>query len=220
MSGYLTLRFRITGVSPLLLHNGRLADPLDPMAKAMAQVAAKRRKTDADHRRLAELEFKASLYLEGGHPCIPAEMMEAALVKAAGLERRGPKAKAGLVVRDNLLLDYDGPRDVEALWQHGGFVLRTGVRVGAVRVMRTRPRLPEWQADLAVDYLPHLLNAADITSFLEVAGEQIGIGDWRPRFGRFAPRSIPDSGEAAGRRHRAAARAISQGTRPSHGGQE
>ncbi len=40
-------------------------------------------------------------------------MMEATLVKAAGQERRG--AKAGLVVRDNLRLEYEGPKDPHAL---------------------------------------------------------------------------------------------------------
>lgn len=123
--------------------------------------------------------------------------MAAALVKAASLERRGPKAKAGLVIRENLLLEYDGPKEVEALWQDGGFVLRSGVRIGPVRIMRTRPKFTDWQADLVVDYLPHLLNGADVTSFLDAAGEQIGIGDWRPRFGRFVVRPITSASEAA-----------------------
>ena len=34
-------------------------------------------------------------------------------------------------------------------------------------------------------FLPSLLNAGDVRNFLTAAGEQIGIGDWRPRFGRF-----------------------------------
>lgn len=185
MSSYQTLRFRITGVSPLLFHNGNLADPLNEVARAMAQISGRRRKTEADHRRLAELEFKGSLYLCGQQPCIPEEMMEAALAKAAGLQRRAMKAKAGLVVRHPLVLQYDGPKEADGLWKDGRFQLRCGVRIGSVRVMRTRPKFTEWQAELVVDFLPHLLNAADVTNFLTTAGEQIGIGDWRPRYGRF-----------------------------------
>ena len=185
MSAYLSLRFRIIGVSALLHHSGRLADPLDPHSKAIAQVASRRKKTEADHTRLAELEFAGSLWLSGGVPCIPGEAMEAALIKAAQGARQGPKAKAGLVVRDDLRLLYDGPKDPRALWADERYRLRCGVRVGTSRVMRTRPHFPTWQADLTVDYLPSMLNAQDVRNFVAVAGEQVGLGDWRPRFGRF-----------------------------------
>ena len=115
VGAYQSLRFMITSVSPLLHHNGQLADPLNPHSKAIARVSSKRKKTEADHGELAELEYLGSLYLSGGVPCIPAEAMEAALVRAASLKRRGPKAKAGLVVRDDLSLVYDGPRDPRVL---------------------------------------------------------------------------------------------------------
>ena len=196
MSGYRTLRFRIASVSPLLFHNGALADPLNEHAKAIAQVAGKRRKTEADHLRLSELEFLGSLYLNGGRPCLPAEMMEAALVKAAGQERRGPKAKAGLVVSQDLILRYDGPTDPHELWADPAFRLRSAVRVGSARIMRTRPRFSTWSAEAVIDFLPTLLNPQDVRNFLVTAGEQIGIGDWRPRFGRF--RLVETSAAAEG----------------------
>ena len=185
MSAYRTFRCRIISVSPLLMHNGQLADPLDPHAKAMAQVSGKRKKTEADYAQLADLEFRGSLYLSRGAPCIPAEMMEACLFRAAAQQRNSSKAKAGLVVRDDLRLEYDGPPDPQALCADPRFRLRCGVRVGTSRVMRTRPRFPDWAADLVVDYLPSLLNEHDVRRFAVVAGEQVGLGDWRPRFGRF-----------------------------------
>ena len=185
MGSYQSQRFRITSACPLLMHNGRLIDPLDPHAKAIAQIAGKRRKTESDNLRLAELEYLGSLYLQGGEPCLPAEMLEAALIKVAQSERRGPKAKAGLVVRDDLRLTYDGPKDPHALWADDRFRLRSAVRIGASRIMRTRPMFPEWSAELVVDFIPALLNPQDVRSFVVTAGEQVGLGDWRPRFGRF-----------------------------------
>ena len=89
------------------------------------------------------------------------------------------------MVLDDLRLAYDGPKDPRALCDDPRFRLRCGVRVGTSRVMRTRPRFPAWAADLAVDYLPSLLNEHDVRRFVVVAGEQVGVGDWRPRFGRF-----------------------------------
>lgn len=76
-------------------------------------------------------------------------------------------------------------------------VLTSPARVGAVKVMRTRPMFTAWEAKLAVDFLPTLLNPSEVHGFLATAGEQIGIGDWRPRFGRF---SVIDLSASARRR--------------------
>ena len=186
MSAYQTLNFRITGAAPLLMHNGRLADPLDPHAKALAEATRKRGKLEADHTEIARLEFLGSLYLDGGMPCIPAEMLEAALIRAAAKTKQGAVAKAGLLIQRNCPLVYEGPRDPKGLWDAGSaFRQRAGVRVGMTRVMRTRPRFDHWSADIAIDFLPTLLDPKSLRSFLDIAGEQIGIGDWRPRCGRF-----------------------------------
>ena len=185
MSGCRTLRFRITGASPLLTYNGQLVDPLNPRAKAMAQVADKRRKMEANHLRLGELEFYGSLYLRDSKPRIPDETMKAALVRAAAQERCGPKAKAGLLVRNDLALLHEGPTETAALWESESFALRSPVRVGTSKIMRTRPMFRDWAAELSVDFLPTLLNPQDVRSFLVTVGEQIGIDDWRPRFRRF-----------------------------------
>lgn len=58
------IKFRITlhGINPLLMHNSRLSNPLDPNAKAMKKVSGKRQKTDEDHAELARLEHAGSLY--------------------------------------------------------------------------------------------------------------------------------------------------------------
>ena len=190
---YETLRFRIIGACPILFHNGRLADPLDPHSLRIAAIAAKRKKTQADHLALAELEFLGGLYLSGGRPCLPGEMVESALVRGAALERRGPKARAGLVVPDDPPLLYDGPDDPRELWAREEFRLRVGVRVSTSRIMRTRPMFRVWAAELRIDYLPGLLDPKDVASFLRAAGEQVGLGDWRPRFGRFRVEDLPGS---------------------------
>lgn len=185
MSAYQELKFRITGVSPFLMHNGQLADPLNPHSRSIAEVTGKRKKTDADHVEMGRREFFGSLYLTGGEPCIPAEMLEAALIKGAMKEKRGPQAKAGVLVEKNAVLEYDGPRDPKALWDDARFRFRVAVKVAQAKVMRTRPRFDGWAAEVGIKFLPALLNERELRSFLVTSGEQIGIGDWRPRFGRF-----------------------------------
>ena len=57
------VRLSIEGTAPLLMHNIRLADPLNPIAKAMKAISSKRKKTDDDLAQLARLEFEGGLYV-------------------------------------------------------------------------------------------------------------------------------------------------------------
>jgi hypothetical protein len=188
VSSYKTLNFRIIGVCPLLMKNGQTVDPLNAHSRSIAEITSKRKKTDADHREVGRREFMAGLYLMNGEPCLPGEMMEAALIRGAIKEKRGPAAKAGIIVEHNSRLEYDGPRRPDELWEDGRFRLRVPVKVMAAKVIRTRPRFNDWSASVAIKFLPTLLNEGEVRSFLVTAGEQIGIGDWRPRFGRFTVR--------------------------------
>lgn len=187
---YRRLWFRLTGAAPLLMHNGQMADPLNRFAREKKKIAGKRAKTDADHEELARIEFLGSLYFGDDGPCIPGEMIEAALVGAARKLRRGQQAQAGIISEPNHRLDYDGPRDQGGLWADEGFRLTVGVRQQRARIMRTRPIFRRWGATVLVDYLPDQLNEAEVVEMVRIAGSVIGIGDWRPKFGRFTAEVI------------------------------
>jgi hypothetical protein len=182
---YHTLACTITGVSPLIMHNGQLADPLNPLVKALKKLSSKRDKTEADLEELARLEWYGSLYLQDGAPCMPGELLEAHLVESAKKRKKGPQTKAGLYCNGNFPLRYDGPRDPDVLWADPAYRLTVGARVQRNRVMRTRPIFREWAVTFEVTYNDSLLNAADILDLLRLGGESIGLGDWRPKFGRF-----------------------------------
>ena len=92
---YRTIRFRITGVAPLVMHNGQLANPLNPFAKALSRVSGKRKKTEADYEELARIEFLGGLYVGDDGPCIPGEVIEGALFRAAKKMRRGEQPTRG-----------------------------------------------------------------------------------------------------------------------------
>lgn len=182
---YQELTFKITGVAPLILHNGQTADPLNSFSKSIAEITGKRKKTDADHREVARREWYAGLYLFNGEPCIPFQCIEASLIEGAKKERRGPSAKSGIVVESHSPIEYDGPKKPDDLWEDERFRLRVPVRVGTSRVMRTRPIFNEWAATIAIKFLPDILNPKDVRSFLTSVGQQVGFCDWRPRYGRF-----------------------------------
>ncbi len=182
---YKSLRFKIAGVSPLLMHNGQLSDPLNEWSKAMKRVSGKRAKTDADLEELSRLEWYGSLYTEGGLPCLPGYVIEAAITNAARKSKRGKQAQAGVICPGNYPLMYDAMGTLDELWGAANHRLKVPVRVGQARVIRTRPKFDNWSAEIEVMYDPSQLNDQDIREILVICGEAVGLGDWRPKFGRF-----------------------------------
>jgi hypothetical protein len=181
----LQLKFR--GCRPLVMHNGRLSDPLDEFTKALQKVSQKRHKTDADHEQMAKLEFLGSLWLAGSplQPVLPDEVIHACLIEGAKKTKSGPAAKAGLLCEHHALLMYDGPTDAHELWEHGAFRLRARVKIKQNRIVRTRPIFRFWQALVSLEYEDSLLDAEQVVGFATRAGFEVGMGDWRPRYGRF-----------------------------------
>ncbi|HUT62171.1 MAG TPA: hypothetical protein VNA25_30395 [Phycisphaerae bacterium] len=59
-------------------------------------------------------------------------------------------------------------------------------RIQRARVMRHRPHIREWRLDFELLILEEeTLPAAVANAILVKAGQTVGIGDYRPRFGRF-----------------------------------
>ncbi len=182
------LNFKIVGTAPLLMHNGQLASPQNSWARAMKKVSSKRAKTDADYDEMARLEFLGGLYLAGGEPCIPGNNIRGTLIgkgSAARKMKMGRQGAAGLFITENFPLLYEGPRDPHEMWESGDFILQQIVCVGQARVLRTRPIFREWAAQIRVEFNDTILDANNIVQWFDVAGEEVGLGDYRPTYGRF-----------------------------------
>ncbi|MGD9604456.1 MAG: hypothetical protein AB7V59_21790 [Gammaproteobacteria bacterium] len=182
-------RFRMTctGTTPLLMHNARLSNPLDEIAKAMKRVTSKRTKTEEDHEELARLEHLGGLYLDPDlGPYLPGQNFERCLVDAARITKSGKKIERGVFVETNVNpLAYTGPRDVDGLWKDENFRHSASVKVGTNRVTRTRPQFRQWAVEAEGQYDPAVINLDELAEIAGTAGRMIGLGDWRPRYGRF-----------------------------------
>jgi hypothetical protein len=63
------------------------------------------------------------------------------------------------------------------------------VIIGKARILRARPRFDEWSATFTINYDQQLIKEPRlIVDILADAGSRIGVGDYRPRFGRFRVR--------------------------------
>lgn len=182
-----TVKYKLTSEQgcPILFHNGQSADPLNRFSKAMKQISGKRNKTDADYEQMAKIEFAGGLYMAADGPAIPVDVIDAMLITAAKKSKEGPTAKSGVFCARHASLTYDGPRTADELWADEKFRFVKRVKVGQASVMRTRPKFDVWEAIIELSYEPSIVNPSRIDDWLTVAGSQVGLCDWRPRFGRF-----------------------------------
>lgn len=191
-----TVKIRLTGTAPILIHSDRLANPLDPLTKAKKAVATKRKKTDEDHAELAKMEWEGALYYdEKIGPFMPGRNIKAMLISAAKKTKDGVRAKTGLIVsEDKIKILYSGPREIGALWADGRFTDIRCVGQMKVRIMRCRPIFPEWTLEFSVIYDPSVVDKSDILRFADAGGRLVGLGDYRVEccgdFGRFEAEEI------------------------------
>lgn len=180
------VKFKIVGEKRLLVHGDRFADPLDPATKEHKALTSKRKKTDDDFEAIAKSEWKGGLYFdrETG-PYIPSANLEAMIFEGAKSEKQGKTVKSTIeVVEERAPILYDGPRDIEGLWQKGFYDSRS-VKVGQSRVRRYRPCFREWALEFTVAFDPEAIDRDDLVRFVKFAGERVGIGDYRPKCGKF-----------------------------------
>ncbi len=97
----------IEGVSPLLMHNGQTADPLNKFSKELKAVSSKRKKTDEDYAEMSRIEWHAGLYVDKhGFIVLPSEALEAAIGDGA------KKSKLGKAFKSAVFIDCDARLDI------------------------------------------------------------------------------------------------------------
>jgi hypothetical protein len=166
---------KIQGVSDLLFHRWN-CESIEEKAKAKKGSAAK--KTD---------DLESYVYRnEKGELCIPGEYLRMAIINAAKYKQdpRSPRKsamdlyKAGIVCLNILsslgtkAWDYEDKRRV--------VVQRAGIN-------RVRPAMKagwEVQFDIMIN-TPEYIAPMDLNESLQTAGRLIGLGDFRPTYGRF-----------------------------------
>ena len=187
--------------APLVVHNERLADPLDSITQALAEVTGKRKKTIEDHQEIARREFFGGLYtfprFEWPFPDpldvtigLPSWNVLRCLQDGAKRSRRGPDILRGVSPMTEFApLIYDGPQDPHELWKRyvatGEFALRKSVGVQKSRTMRTRGIFYDWRIELDVEVDAKVLDAHTVRFMWRDAGLYAGLGEMRPVYGRF-----------------------------------
>lgn len=165
----------ITGSSDLLFHRWN-CEAVD--AKAKAAKNSKAKKTD---------DIESYMWRdEAGMICLPGEYLRQSIITAAKFRQdpRSPRKsamdlfKAGVVSLTNLA--SLGATEPDYLDTRRVMVQRQGVN-------RTRPAMRiGWKADFELQVLtPEYIDQHLLLEVISMAGRLIGVGDFRPTFGRF-----------------------------------
>lgn len=171
----------------MLTHNERLANPLDPIARQMKEISSKRTKTPDDLAAMARLEFVGGLYLtDDGKVGIPAWNVFRCIQEGGKLNRLGKSIERAvqMIGSDILPVEHDGPSSPDAMWDAGCYDSRS-VKIGTSKVTRCRPRFTNWRIETDIILVTEVLSEADLRMAMDNAGLMCGLGDYRPRFGRF-----------------------------------
>jgi hypothetical protein len=90
-----------------------------------------------------------------------------------------------VVLEDELPLDGFKNMTPEKLWENPKNVDARGVKVGMAKIMRYRPIFRNWSLSATVMVNEDVVNINEVKKAMVDAGALIGLGDYRPRFGRF-----------------------------------
>ena len=172
---------KINGTAPLIQHATTGMNDDHPGVVELKTLAKKKgsNRTDEDKKRMRDLESILSVWERDGQVTVNPAALRACIEAAARTLKQGPQVRRGLRVDYNVDFKHDVPgKDfvevaINAKWT-------TDVKVGQSRIMRTRAKFDDWSVVFKVNAEDSLVDQQQLETWLKIAGEQIGIGDWRP----------------------------------------
>ena len=180
------LNVRYTGNKELMMHNERLANPLDKITQELKAATSKRKKSDADFMLISEIEFRGGIYFDAQlGPVIPDRVIRKSMIVAARKMKLGKEIEENvLVLNPASALEYDGPRTLPGLWK-AGFYDQRMVGNQKQRVLRTRPKFPVgWSTLVQIQYDDEAIDRRSLEAVLK-RSETLGLCDFRPLYGTF-----------------------------------
>jgi hypothetical protein len=198
----------IQGTRPMLMNTSESMNPRNPIKIAITPLLKLKgnAKTEEVVEQVMKGQWLASgiwhnhgkVWLEGesfnfegfSKPVLPVEYLCRATQEAAKASKCGKKVQQALSegLNGEAVIEYDGPVSAEEMWmdEHCRFIDTRSVVISQSRVMKSRVRIPTgWTASMELLLDTSLMNFSDLENFIVDAGRRIGVGDYRPKFGRF-----------------------------------
>lgn len=197
-----TVRVTIAGLTPMIQHNIRLANPLDPYARRLKSLTSKRNKTDEDLALIMEVEARGAAYeTPEAYIGLPDAVMWGSIQSGAKDNKKGRHIGRALIYDPVRVpaLTIDGETDilVDDFLKREGTIDYRPVRVQRAVVMRSRPIIyGEWQSTHEFELLTDVIQIDELQKFLDVAGRLHAVGDHRPQYGRYRTVEVVEVADA------------------------
>lgn len=166
-----TVRFRVVGISALLMNNPAKMRPPDG-GVGVKKIPSPQEEAESGAYRAPD----GTLY-------VPAIQLRSSLINGAigyKIQRRGaPQVIGGAVylTEENCKLRH--PDTKEPLTEYEIDTRRAVVQTSGV--LRSRAKLPEWETEIVFEYDSDFIEPRLIVEIFARAGRTVGIGDYRPR---------------------------------------
>lgn len=166
---------KIRGVSAFLFHRWS-CDSVE--AKSKASKNSKAKKTD---------DLESYVWRdEKGYLCLPGEYLRQSIIHAAKFKQdpRSPRKSAMDLFKAGILVITELASLKTKDWD---FIDRRRVVIQRNAITRLRPAmLSGWEAEIAIEVLiPEYISQELLNEVVSSAGRLVGVGDFRPTFGRF-----------------------------------
>lgn len=168
------IEMEVEGIAPLLMHRfsmdskKRGGGPRNPNYEAPEMI---------------QEELKKALYVNGDGKTLaqPSEMLEAALVNAAKEFKFEGKKTYKDPIRAGVFIEPYEVIHKHQKWED--FPKR--VVIQGKSIIRHRPMLKKWALAFRCCVTDQRINLEDLRAIWDRAGAYKGLGDWRPKYGRF-----------------------------------
>jgi hypothetical protein len=168
------IKCNIKGVAPLLQHK--------MSSEQEAQLGSKTKKVAGQSKGDNPEEY---LYLIDGTICQPAEHIVQAIIKQLSnykIQGKGKKTYKELGKGSlNIMPEYISHKIQDWVIDNRTVVIPST----RGRTVRLRPKFENWELEFIIEVINDDMPIEIIKSALDDAGREGGIGDYRPRFGRF-----------------------------------
>lgn len=181
-----TIDVTVEGTAPLMQHRFPVPELADMSKGGKRQTGA----TDYTQ------EWREYFYADAdGNIFQPSTHFEGAMVKAAvNYKIQGKRGKtykdlfsaAVFVTPEQIPHGVKVPQECTTDGDEPLYLDVRPVVVNRARVVRIRPTFkPGWKLDFTIEVIDDSINAELINDVLTLAGKTVGVGDFRPKFGRF-----------------------------------
>jgi len=163
-----TIRIRLVGDSPLIVHKWSEKAKKQMLDKQMGIASAGREHKDPQR------DFEDSIYrLPDGRPCFPTLAFKAAAVSACtslGKSVTKVQARQAFHIDGEMAVINGTPQMREDMVK---------ISMGTADI-RYRGEFPEWSVELDIRYNTRVLSDEQIMNLFNTAGFAVGVGEWRP----------------------------------------